>query len=118
MGLIEDAIKEFQTSMKILGPGKSPKEAIQCCGMLSTCFLEKGMSRSAIRWCQTGLQIREISAHETMALRYDMAVAHAIEGNSDQALECYKSIFADDPSYRDVAQKIDTLKAGLGQHAP
>ncbi len=117
MGLIEEAIKEFQSSVKILSAADSAKEMIQCCGMLSTCFLEKGMSRSAIRWCQTGLKIKEISSHESMALRYDMAVAHSMAGDSDQALECFNWIFRADPGYRDVAQRIDDLKNGPRQHA-
>ena len=111
MALIDEAIKEFQTAVKILDPAKSPKEVIQCCGMLSTCFIEKGMPRSAIRWCQTGLTIKEISPHESMALRYDMGVAHALIGEQERALECFTAVFSKDPSYRDVAQKIDDLKA-------
>jgi tetratricopeptide (TPR) repeat protein len=111
MALIDESIKEFQTAVKILDPVKSPKEVIQCCGMLSTCFIEKGMPRSAIRWCQTGLTIKDISPHEVMALRYDMGVAHALIGEQERALECFTAIFSKDPSYRDVAQKIDDLKA-------
>ncbi len=118
MGLAEDAIKEFQSAVKTLDSAKSPREMIQCCGMLSTCFLEKGMPRSAIRWCQTGLGIRDISSHETMALRYDMGVAHAAAGESDRALECFGQVFGIDPSYRDVARRIDDLKSGLERHAP
>jgi pilus assembly protein FimV len=111
MDLTEEAIKEFQQAIKALG-GHFPKEIIRCCGMLSTCFLDKGMPRSAIRWCQTGLNIPEISSHEAMALRYDMAVAYAATGDSERALECYGAIFGVDPSYRDVAQKIDNLRGG------
>jgi tetratricopeptide (TPR) repeat protein len=118
MGLTEDAIREFQSAVKALSPEKSSKELIQCCGMLSTCFLEKDMPRSAIRWCQTGLDIKEISSHEAMALRYDMAVAHSSAGEAHRALECFSMIFGVDPSYRDVAQRIDDLKSGLERHAP
>jgi tetratricopeptide (TPR) repeat protein len=118
MGLIEDAIREFQSAVKALNPEKSSKEFIQCCGMLSTCFLEKDMPRSAIRWCQTGLSNKEISSHEAMALRYDMAVAHSSAGEAHRALECFSMIFGVDPSYRDVAQRIDDLKSGLERHAP
>jgi tetratricopeptide (TPR) repeat protein len=118
MGLLEDAIREFQSSVKALNPEKSPREVIQCCGMLSTCFLEKGMARSAIRWCQTGLSIKEISSHETIALRYDMGVAHSSAGDHERAMECFGMIFGIDPSYRDVAQRIDDLKIGLERHAP
>jgi tetratricopeptide (TPR) repeat protein len=118
MGLVEDAIREFQSAVKVLSPEKSSKEFIQCCGMLSTCFLEKDMPRSAIRWCQTGLSHKEISSHEAMALRYDMAVAHSSAGEAHRALECLAMIFGVDPSYRDVAQRIDDLKSGLERHAP
>ncbi|HYK87307.1 MAG TPA: tetratricopeptide repeat protein [Acidobacteriota bacterium] len=117
MELTEDAIKEFQSAFKALNPAKHPKEVIQCCGMLSTCFLEKGMPRSAIRWCQTGLSISGISAHENLALRYDMGVAHSSLGDFGRALECFEQIYAVDPSYRDVTQKIDSLKGSSDQHA-
>jgi tetratricopeptide (TPR) repeat protein len=117
MGLTDDAIKEFQFAAKALTPATSPKDFIRCCGMLSTCFLEKGMARSAIRWCRTGLSVEEISSHEAMALRYDMGIALTGAGDTDQALECFGKIFGIDPSYRDVAQRIDELKSGLARHA-
>lgn len=118
MGLTDDAIREFQISVKSLDASKSPREVIQCCGRLSTCYLEKGMPKSAIRWCQTALGIREISAHESIALRYDMGVAYVTAGESGQALECFGAIFGVDPGYRDVAQRMDDLKTGLDRHAP
>lgn len=118
MGLLDEAIQEFQSSVKALDSVVSPKEMIQCCGMLCTCFLEKGMPRSAIRWCQAGLSVADISSHESTALRYDMGVAHSAAGDSDRALECFGEVFSVDPGYRDVAQRIDELKSGLERHAP
>jgi lipopolysaccharide biosynthesis regulator YciM len=118
MNLVDDAIKEFQAAIKSLDSTKAPHEAIQCCGMLSTCYLDKGMARSAIRWCQTGLRSPDISAHERLALQYDMGVAYALEGETLRALESFGGVFSVDPSYRDVAQRIDDLKAGHVQHAP
>jgi hypothetical protein len=79
--------------------------------MLSTCFLKKGMPRSAVRWCQMGLGVSDISSHESMALRYDMAVAHSMAGSNEEALECFDSIFGVDPGYRDVAKRMDELRA-------
>ncbi len=116
MDLLEDAIKEFQDAAKAVDPGMFPKEVIQCCGLLSTCFLDKGMPKSAIRWCQTGLSVTEISSHEAMALRYDMGVAYSATGENEKALECFGFIFRADPSYRDVAQKIDQLRSGPESH--
>ncbi len=110
MDLIEEAIKEFQTALRITESSKDSKKQIQCCGMLSTCFLKKGMPRSALRWCQTGLNVEGISPQETMAFRYDMGLAHSIEGNRELALQCFDQIFSIDAGYRDVAQQIDKIK--------
>lgn len=118
MDLLEDAIREFLAAVKVLDAKRSPKEVIQCCGMLSTCFLEKQMPRSALRWCQTGLGVSQISSHEALALRYDVGVAHLQSGEIDKALEAFNVVFAVDPSYRDVAQRIDDLKRGPQRHAP
>jgi tetratricopeptide (TPR) repeat protein len=116
MNLIDEAIREFQEAMKVLVPSKFPKEVIQCCGMLSTCFLEKEMPRSAIRWCETGLAIPEISPHESMALRYDMGVALAALGEPEKALDFFITIHGTDPSYRDVTHKIEELRGDSGRH--
>jgi tetratricopeptide (TPR) repeat protein len=110
MDLLDDAIKEFQIAFKTLDPTRSPKEVVRCCGMLSTCFLEKGMPQSTIRWCQTGLSMPEISQHESIALRYDMGVAFSELAEYRHALECFSKIFGMDPGFRDVAQKIDSLR--------
>ena len=111
MELIEEAIREFQLALKAADLTKDARKVIQCCGMLSTCYLKKGMPASALRWCQTGLNVQDISSHEALALRYDMGVAHSMSGSSERALECFDEIFGLDPSYRDVAQRIDELKA-------
>jgi tetratricopeptide (TPR) repeat protein len=118
MELLEEAIKEFESALKAAHSHKDAKRTIQCCGMLSTCFLKKGMSRSALRWCQTGLGLADNSSHEAMALRYDMGIAHSMSGSNEQALECFDRIFSMDPGYRDVAQKIDELKSGSNKNAP
>jgi tetratricopeptide (TPR) repeat protein len=117
MGLVDEAIKEYQGAVKALIPSRSPREVIQCCGMLSMCYLEKGMPRSAVRWCESGLSIQTISPHEATALRYDMGVAFSLTGDTEKALGCFETIFGLDPGYRDVAQKIDELRGGPGQHA-
>jgi hypothetical protein len=83
---------------------------IQCCGLLSTCFLQKGMPRSAIRWCQTGLSVADIFPHEAIALQFDMGVALAQTGEAEKALECFEFVFSIDPTYRDVAKRIDDLR--------
>ncbi len=118
MNLVDEAIKDFEIAAKPLDPDRHARQIVQCSGMLSSCFLEKGMARSALRWCQTGLSLCDISPHEKMALRYDMGVAHSLAGDSEKALECFGELFDADPTYRDVAQKIDSLKSTSHSHGP
>ena len=118
MELNEEAIREFQLALKIADLKKDARRIVQCCGMLSTCCLKKNMTSSALRWCQTGLSVADISSHEAMALRYDMGVAHSMSGSNERALECFDQVFGLDPGYRDVAQKIDELKGDFERHAP
>ncbi len=118
MELVDEAIKEFESALKAAKAQKDAKRTIQCCGMLSTCYLKRGMPSSALRWCQMGLGLADNSSHEAMALRYDMGLAHSMSGSSERALECFDRIFSADPGYRDVAQKIDELKSGSNRHAP
>jgi len=115
MDLIDESVKEFQTALRIAEYKKDSRKLIQCCGMLSTCFIKKSMPRSALRWCKTGLKVSHISEQETMALRYDMGVSHTMEGNPELALQCFDQIFSIDPGYRDVALKIDEIKSGRKQ---
>jgi pilus assembly protein FimV len=118
MDLLDEAIKEFQIALRALDSDKDARKVVQCCGMLSTCFIKKNMPRSVLRWCQTGLSVPDVSSHEALAFRYDMGVAHLMDGSGNRALECFDQIFTVDPGYRDVAQRIDELKGGLERHAP
>jgi tetratricopeptide (TPR) repeat protein len=118
MDLTDEAIKEFQIALRALDSDRDPRKVIQCCGMLSTCYLKKGMPRSVLRWCQTGLSVPDLSSHETLAFRYDMGLAHIMAEDNEQALDCFDKIFVVDPGYRDVAQRIDELKGGYKRHAP
>jgi tetratricopeptide (TPR) repeat protein len=110
MGLLDDAAREFQAAIGSLNQAVFPREFVQCCGMLSTCFVEKGMPRSAIRWCQSGLGIPGLSRHEEVALRYDLGMAYSLTGEPERALESFEFVFRIDPGYRDVAARIDSLK--------
>ncbi|HSW38777.1 MAG TPA: hypothetical protein VLL97_04725, partial [Acidobacteriota bacterium] len=116
MDLIDDAIKEFETALKNMDMMKGNPQVIQCCGMLSACFLKKNMPTSALRWSRTGLRLADFSSHEAMAFRYDMGSAHAMSGNEPKAIECFEELFGMDPGYRDVAQRIDSLREGMHKH--
>ncbi|MBW3671688.1 MAG: hypothetical protein KY432_08460, partial [Acidobacteria bacterium] len=104
MGLIDEAIGEFQIA------SKDPKRTVECCSMLGLCFLEKGMPQLAIKWYNKGLEVPEITEDEHMGLLYELASAHVEVGDTTQAHKTFIEIYGVNSNYRDVADRIKQLE--------
>jgi hypothetical protein len=103
MGLLDEAIAEFQLAAKDLG------RVLECSSMLGICFLEKGMPKLAIKWFEKGLRVTGRSEEEYQGLRYDLAAAHEAAGDMDTALNLYTELYGQDANFRDVAAKVREL---------
>jgi tetratricopeptide (TPR) repeat protein len=108
MGLVDEAIAEFQLAAKDEG------RLLECSSMLGICFMEKGMPKLAVKWFEKGLKAPGRSPEEYVGLRYDLAMAHEAAGEMDTALSIFTELQGQDSSFRDVAAKIRDLKAALG----
>ncbi|MFB3904590.1 MAG: tetratricopeptide repeat protein, partial [Acidobacteriota bacterium] len=109
MGLVEDAVQEFQTAAQML---KSPiynPQRILCCSMLANSLLQLGHFSEAYRWAEEGLRIPGKKEFEWKALKYDAASALERQGKYPEALEAFREILDRDPEYRDVLTRIDNL---------
>ena len=104
MGLIDEAIGEFQLA------SKDPKRAVECASMLGLCFLEKGMPQLAIKWYRKGLEIPEITEEEHLGLLYDLGSASMEVGDVDNAQKAFMEVYAMNTSYRDIASRIKQLE--------
>lgn len=104
MGLIDEAIAEFQLA------SKDPRRMIECCSMLGLCFLEKGMPQLAIKWYQKGLEAPEITEDEQLGLMYDLGAAYLEVGDVPSAQKAFVDIYGVNSSYRDVADRIRDLE--------
>jgi tetratricopeptide (TPR) repeat protein len=105
MGLIDEAIGEFQLA------SKDPRRAVECCSMLGLCFLEKGMPQLAIKWYHKGLETRDIKERETMGLLYDLAGVYQSTGDMDNAYRTFLEVYGLDAGFRDVAGRMRELEA-------
>jgi pilus assembly protein FimV len=105
MGLIDEAIAEFQLA------SKDPGRAVECCSMLGLCFLEKGMPQLAIKWYRKGLESRDIKETETVGLLYDLGGVYQSTGDLDNAYRTYLDVYGLDAGFRDVAEKMRELEA-------
>jgi hypothetical protein len=107
MGLVDEAIAEFQLAARDQG------RLLECSSMLGICFLEKGMAKLAVKWFEKGLGAPGRSEEEYQGLRYDLAAAHEVAGDSDRALQLYTDLYGQDANFRDVANKVRELRAAL-----
>ena len=104
MGLIDEAIGEFQ------GASKDPKRAVECSSMLGLCFLEKGMPQLAIKWYRKGLEMTEITADEHVGLLYDLGSAYMEVGDTENAQKAFVEVYGSNSNYRDVVMRIKQLE--------
>jgi tetratricopeptide (TPR) repeat protein len=105
MGLIDEAIAEFQLA------AKDENRMLECSSMLGICFMEKGMPKLAVKWFDRGLKAPGRTEEEYAALRYDLAVAHEAAGEPDVALTLFTDLYGQDANFRDVAAKVRELRA-------
>jgi tetratricopeptide (TPR) repeat protein len=104
MGLIDEAIGEFQLA------SKDPKRMIECCSMLGLCFLEKGMPQLAVKWYKKGLEAPEITEEEHLGLLYDLGCAHLETGDIANAQKAFFEVYGVNTGYRDVIGKIKQIE--------
>jgi tetratricopeptide (TPR) repeat protein len=104
MGLIDEAIGEFQLA------SKDSKRAVECASMLGLCFLEKGMPQLAIKWYRKGLEMPGIKDEEHLGLLYDLASAYMETGDAENAQKAFTEVYGMNSTYRDVSARIKQLE--------
>ena len=104
MGLVDDAIKEFQTSKN------DAKRFLQSSTMLGVCYIEKGLYSLAIDVLQSALLTMKDKDDSYWALRYELAEAYEKNRNLKEALAMYTEIYGWNAKFRNVAEKLRLLQ--------
>lgn len=107
MGLIDDAIKAFQTTKH------DPKYFIQASSMLGICYMQKGLYPLAIDAFTSALMKVGAKEEAHWGLKFDLAEAYHKNGNIKQAFDFYTEVYGWNSAFRDVAEKINALRAAL-----
>jgi tetratricopeptide (TPR) repeat protein len=110
MGLVEEAISEFQKVAKATEKGKPFPYVMQCFTLLGVAFTEKGQPGIAAIWYERALHAPGVDAESTLALRYDLGVAQESANDLDAALKSFSQVYAVNIDYRDVADRIAALQ--------
>ncbi|MFI5164987.1 MAG: tetratricopeptide repeat protein [Thermoanaerobaculales bacterium] len=104
MGLLDEAIGEFQLS------AKSAEYLLESASMVGACYLEKGLPEQAVEWYERALGAPSVAPEVQMGLRYELARAHEVAGNVAAALAGYAEVLAVSPAYRDTVDRIARLR--------
>jgi len=110
MGLLEEAISEFQKVAKASDRGRAFRYTMQCCTLLGLAFMEKGQPGIAAIWYERALKTPGNDPESTLALRYDLGVAQESAGEPEAALKSFSQVYAMNIDYRDVAERIAALQ--------
>jgi tetratricopeptide (TPR) repeat protein len=110
MGLLDEAISEFQKVAKASERGRPFRYTMQCCTLLGLSFVEKGQPAIAAIWYERALHTPGIDPESVLALRYDLGMALESAGDPDAALKSFAQVYAMNIDYRDVAERIAALQ--------
>jgi tetratricopeptide (TPR) repeat protein len=78
---------------------------------LAQCLVDKGAPQAAIRWYEKALRVGGISEDSRLAVFYDMGNALEVAGNKKDALDKFMEVYGSNIDYRDVAERIRSLRA-------
>ena len=117
MGLLDQAVEEFQTATGMIAPGDGTPRYLQCCNMLGHCFIEKDMPRPAATWFRKGLAAPGHTEDEYQAMRYDLGTAYERLGETERAIEVLSEVYAIDVSYRGVAERLRDLQKTVNRES-
>jgi tetratricopeptide (TPR) repeat protein len=109
MGLIEEAISEFQKVAKGNSKGQAFRYAMQCCTLLGLAFMEKGQPAIAATWYERALAMPGLDQETILALRYDLGVAQELAGDMAAARKSFSQVYGMNIDYRDVAERLSSL---------
>ena len=110
MDLLDEAVREFQTSAAMVDGEDGTPRFLRSCNMLGHCFMQKGMAKAAVLWFKKGLEAPG-SEDEHQALRYDLGHAYEELGDLTQAIDILTEVYSVDVSYRGVGEKLKGLQS-------
>ncbi len=110
MGLLEEAISEFQKVAKASERGRPFPYSMQCYTLLGLAFMDRGQPSIAAMWYERALRLPDIEPESELALRYDLGLAQESAGESDAALRSFSQVYAVNIDYRDVGDRIAALQ--------
>jgi tetratricopeptide (TPR) repeat protein len=112
MGLLDDAMSEFRTSMQ------SPRLRIDSLHMLGLCALDRNEAQDAVSHFEQALALPDVSDEQKLASRFDLGRALEAAGDAARAREAWEAVAAVDPGFCGVRERLARLGAPRAAGAP
>jgi tetratricopeptide (TPR) repeat protein len=103
MGLVDEAISEFQTALR--GGG----ERLKVYEELGQCFIQKGRYNIAARLLTRALDMPFDEAADLVGVYYQLGLCYEALGKPDEARESYERVVSLDIAFRDVNDRLARL---------
>jgi tetratricopeptide (TPR) repeat protein len=109
MGLLDEAIAEFQKALR------SPDGRLRTSEALGTSFYDKQQYAIAEAILRRAVESLGASDEEQIGLLYWLARSREEQGKIEAALPCYERVLAVDISFQDAGSRMARLAAGLNR---
>jgi tetratricopeptide (TPR) repeat protein len=104
MGLLDDAVHEFQLAMS------NPQRECVAHTMIGLCYMEKSAVAEAISHFKKGLYCETKSEREELGLYFELANAYEMLQDPKEALYYFQKVQKRDPSFRSVGERLQALR--------
>ena len=109
MGLMEQAIKEFQDAAALVSPNDGSRRFFNCANLLGHCFMEMGKPNLAVKWHLRSLESFEISDEERQGVWYELGIAHEADGDVASAAKYFEQVYSENIDFRDIGTRMKNL---------
>ena len=107
MGLVDEAIVEFQKALR------GTQHRVRTCEALGHCFLEKKQLPMAVTVLKRALGEPGVSDDQLVGVLYLLGYAAEAQSKHADAKEYYERVFAVDIQFRDVGDRLEAVEKAL-----
>jgi tetratricopeptide (TPR) repeat protein len=104
MGLIDEAIEEFQAALR------ASRDHLPTYELLGQCFLAKGQPEAAVTSLERALLLSIDVEDELVGIYYYLGRAYQQTGNTKSAVEYFNRVFSLDINFMDVTERLRALR--------
>jgi tetratricopeptide (TPR) repeat protein len=104
MGLIDEAISEFQKALR------GPDNRVRTYEAIGQCFIEKGQNQMAATILARALNEKGMDDDQLVGVLYLLGRAYEALGKGEDALQYYQRVFVVDIQFHDVGERMNALE--------